>query len=65
MLSIFSSDVIARHCHSVLVAFTLCYRRRFLLFGLASCGLPFSVVPRCSDLVRYVVNYLLYVLVLS
>ena len=35
----------------------------FLLFGLARCGLPFSVVECCSDLIRYVVNHLLYFLV--
>ena len=62
MLSIFSSYGIARHCHSMSVALTLCYHMRSCL---ARRGLPFSVVARCSDLIRYVVNYLLYVLVLS
>ena len=31
-----------------------------MLFGLARCGLPFSVDECCSDLNRYVVNHLLY-----
>ena len=31
-----------------------------MLFGLARCGLPFSVVECCSDLIRYVVKHILF-----
>ena len=60
VLIMFSSCVTARDCHSMLIAFTLSVIIGvFVLFGLARCGLPFSVVDCCSDLNRYVVNHLL------